>query len=186
LKPFLARFRNVNRHTIRDRNMDRHELERWLEAEGGGEDDAADAAFARLFTAVPRIEPSQAFIEQTVTATWRWRARRRRLVAFGWAAALVLVAVAATTAYIASPRIGTAVVRAFAFVSGHSLAWLVAYAKVAMDWWWTLGRVGSLIAAELVTPARVVAVVGVELVGIVAFFALQRIAGAGRLGDAQV
>jgi hypothetical protein len=32
----------------------------------------------------------------------------------------------------------------------------------------------------------VVAIVGVELVGILAFYALQRIAGAERLGDAQV
>jgi hypothetical protein len=36
------------------------------------------------------------------------------------------------------------------------------------------------------TPARAAAIFGVELFGIVAFFALQRIAGAGRFGDAQV
>jgi hypothetical protein len=53
-----------------------------------------------------------------------------------------------------------------------------------MDWWWTLGHVGAVIASALITPARMVAVVGVELVGILAFFALQRIAGVERLGDA--
>ena len=66
------------------------------------------------------------------------------------------------------------------------MPWLVAYTTVAMDWWWTLARVGGVVASALITPARVVAVVGVELVGMLAFFALQRIAGAGRLGDASV
>jgi len=166
--------------------MDQHELERWLDAEGDGEDDAADAAFAQLFTAVPRVEATPAFIERTVVATWQWRTRRRRLVAFGWAAAVALVVAGAAMAYLASPLAATPLIKGIAFVSGRSLPWMVAYARVAMDWWWTLGHVGGVVAAALVTPARVTAIVGVELVGLLAFFALQRIAGAGRLGDAQV
>ena len=55
-----------------------------------------------------------------------------------------------------------------------------------MSWWLTLGHVGGVIASALITPGRVVAVVGVELFGLLAFYALQRIAGAERLGDAQV
>jgi hypothetical protein len=64
--------------------------------------------------------------------------------------------------------------------------WFVAYATVAMNLWLTLVHVGSVIASALVTPARVAALIGVELFGLLAFFALQRIAGAGRFGDAQV
>ena len=165
---------------------DRKELERWLFSEETGQEDAADAAFAHVFAALPRVQPGEGFVQRTVAEVWRLRARRRRLVAFGWAAAIALVAGGALATYLASPRLAPAVIKAFAFASGHAVPWLVAYTTVAMDWWWTLAHVGSVIASVLMTPARVAAVVGVELFGILAFFALQRIAGAGRLGDAHV
>jgi hypothetical protein len=166
--------------------MDRKQLERWLAEEESGHDDAADASFARLFTAMPRLEATPAFVEQAVTAAWRWRARRRRLIAFGWALASVLVAAGVLGLYLASPRLAPVFIKALAYVSGHAVPWLVAYTTVAMNWWLTLAHVGGVVASALVTPARAAALVGVELFGILAFFALQRIAGAGRLGDAQV
>lgn len=166
--------------------MDRTQLDAWLAAEESEQDDAADAAFAHLFTAVPRVEPQPAFVERTVTTAFRWRTRRRRVMVVGTAAALVLVGAAAMVAYGLGPQLGAALIKGFAVASGRVVPWLVAYARVALDWWWTLGRVGSAIASAVLTPARVVALVGVELVGILAFFALHRIARAGRLGDAQV
>ena len=166
--------------------MDRTELERWLAAEESGQDDAADQAFARVFAAVPKVEPAPAFVQQAVAAAWLWRARRRRLIAFSWAATIFLVVAGAVAAYVAAPAFAPSIIKAFAFASGRSVPWLVAYTTVAMDWWWTLARVGGVVASALITPVRVVAVVGVELVGMLAFYALQRIAGAGRLGDAQV
>jgi hypothetical protein len=166
--------------------MDRDELKRWLQAEERGHDEAADAAFAHLFASVPKVEPAPAFVEQAVTAAWRWRARRRRLVAMAWAAAVLLVMSGVVFAYAASPRLASAGIKTFAFLSGHAVPWLVAYAQVAMDWWWTLGHVGTVIASALITPGRAAAIVGVELFGILALFALLRIAGASRLGDAQV
>ena len=165
---------------------DRKELERWLFSEETGQEDAADAAFAQLFTALPRVEPGADFVQRTVTEMRRMRARRRRILALGWAATIILVVAGAVTAYFASPRLATSVIKALAFASGRSVPWLVAYTTVAMDWWWTLARVGGAVVSALITPARVVAVVGVELVGIVAFFALQRIAGAERVGDVHV
>jgi hypothetical protein len=190
-----------------DRRMpSREQLERWLAIEAAGQDDAADAvaddlsddpaddpaddaadtAFAHLFAAMPQIEPGAEFVERTVTEVWRMRARHRRILALGWAATIVLVVAGAVTAYVASPRIATSFIKALVFASGRGVPWLVAYTAVAMDWWWTLARVGGAVASELVTPARIVAIVGIELVGILAFFALQRIAGAERLGDAHV
>jgi hypothetical protein len=166
--------------------MDRKQLDAWLMAEQHGEEDAAEAAFAHLFAAVPKVEPHSVFVEQTVTAAWRWRARRRRLLAIAWTAVVALVVAAAATAFFASPFLGRSAVKAMAFLSGHTVPWLIAYASVALHGWLTLGHVGAVIAAALITPARVAAVVGVELLGILAFYALQRIAGAERLGDAQV
>jgi len=166
--------------------MDRKQLERWLAEEESGHEDAADAALTQLFAAVPRIETSPAFVDQAVMAAWRWRTRRRRLIAFGWAAASVLVAAGVLAAYVASPRLAPVFIKAVAFVSGHGVPWFVSYATVAMNSWLTLVHVGGVIASALVTPARVAALVGVELFGLLAFFALQRIAGVGRFGDAQV
>jgi hypothetical protein len=165
---------------------DRKELERWLLSEETGQDDAAEAEFAHLFTALPRVEPDADFVQRTVTEVWQMRARHRRILALGWAATMILVVAGAVTAYVASPFLATKVIKAIAFASSRSVPWLVAYTTVAMDWWWTLARVGGAVASALMTPARVVAVLGVELVGILAFFALQRIAGAERLGDAHV
>ena len=66
LKPFAPRCRKVTRDTIRDRNMpDRKELERWLFSEKTGPEEAAEAAFARVFAAVPKIEPGAEFAERT-------------------------------------------------------------------------------------------------------------------------
>ena len=177
----------MNRDAIRDRNMaDQRQLERWLGAEESGRDDAADEALVRVFAAIPKVEATPAFVQQAVTAAWRWRARRRRLVVSAWAAMLVLVLAGVAMAYVASPRLAAAGVKALAFASGHAVPWLVAYATVSMNWWWTLAHVGGVVASAVMTPARAAAVIGVELFGILAFFALQRIAGAGRLGDAQV
>lgn len=176
----------MNSDTIRDRNMDRKELDAWLKAERGGEEDAADAALAHLFAAVPKVQPRSAFVEQAVMTAWRWRAWRRRLLAGAWTAAAALVIAAAVIAFFASPLLGRSLVKAMAFLSGHTVPWLIAYASVALHGWLTLGHVGAVVAAALITPGRVAAVVGVELLGIAAFYALHRIASAERLGDAQV
>jgi hypothetical protein len=176
----------VSSDTIRDRNMNRKELDAWLMAEQGGEDDTAEAAFAHVFAAVPRVEPSSMFVQHAVSAAWRWRARRRRLLAVTWTVAVALVVAAASTAYLAWPIVAGSAVKSIAFISGHIVPWLVAYATVALRGWLTLGHVGAVIAGALMTPERVAALVGVELVGILAFYALQRIAGSARFGDAQV
>lgn len=177
----------MNSDTIRDRNMDRKQLDAWLAAEHGGDEDAADAALAHLFAAaVPKVEPRSVFVEQVVTTAWRWRARRRRLLAVAWTAAAALVVASAVVAYFASPLLGGSAVKAFAYLSGHTVPWLIAYASVALHGWLTLGHVGAVIAAALMTPGRVAAVVGVELLGILAFYALHRVASAERLGDAQI
>jgi hypothetical protein len=166
--------------------MDRKQVDAWLVAEQGDEEDAADTALAHLFAAVPKVQPSSAFVEQTVTTAWRWRARRRRLVAGAWTTAAALIIASAAIAYSASPLLGGSAVKAIAFLTGHIVPWLIAYASVALHGWLTLGHVGAVVASALITPGRVAAVVGVELLGILAFYALHRIASAERLGDAQV
>jgi len=166
--------------------MDRNELDAWLLAEECGDEDAADAAFAHVFSAVPKVEPRSMFVEEVVSAAWAWRARRRRRMALSWTTAAVLVGGTVASASLASAVLTRTVVQVVAFVSGHMVPWLVAYASVALHGWLTFGHVGAVIAGTLMTPGRVAALVGVELVGILAFYALWRVAGAERLGDVQV
>ena len=166
--------------------MDRRHLQRWLAEEEAGHEDAADAAFVQFFSSMPGVEPSPAFVDAAVASAWRWRARRRRLLIGAWTAALLLVATAAAIALAGAQQIATSLVKGTALTSSRLLPWLVAYATVAMDSWWTLARVGGVIASALVTPARAIAIVGFELVGLLAFYALHRVAGARRLGDAQL
>ena len=177
----------MNSEVDRNRSMERKELEAWLSAEDSGDDVAADATFAHLFAGLPRLEPRPSFVNEAVTTALAWRVRRRRRLAFAWAtAAAVLLIAVAVTAYFASPLLARGTVKTIAFVSGSLVPWLVAYASVALHGWLTLGHVGAVIAGALMTPARVAALVGVELVGLLAFYALHRLAGAERLGDAQV
>ena len=176
----------MNSDTIRDRNMDRKQLDAWLKAEQRGEEDVADAALAHLFAAVPKVQPRSGFVEQAFIGAWRWRARRRWMLRAAWTAAAALIVAVAVTVFFASPLLGRSLVKGVAYVSGHIVPWLIAYASVALHGWLTLGHVGAVIAAALITPGRVAAIVGVELLGIAAFYALHRIASAERLGDAQV
>src|SRR4029079_4409009 len=107
--------------------MDRKQLDAWLMAEHGGEEDAADAALAHLFAAVPKVQPRSAFVEQTVITAWRWRARRRRLLAGAWTAAATLVIAGAAIAYSAAPLLGGSPVQAIAVLSRPIVVWLLGH-----------------------------------------------------------
>ena len=164
----------------------RKEIERWLFSEEIGDDEAADRAFAQLFTTLPKVQPSAGFIDRTLAAALRFQAERRRRVALAWAAALAITVAWSLVAYAVAPHVGSWTIRAVAIAAGRSMPWLISYTSVALDWWWTVGRVGGSVAAAMMTPARATALVGVELVGIAAFLALQKLAREERVGDVEV
>ena len=162
---------------------DRQQLERWLKAERLEDDEAADAAFAGVFASMPRIQPSAAFADQTMASVLRWRARRRRLFAFAWAAAVVIVAAGVVGAWLFGPALAPSVVKPVALALSHATPWLIAYATEAMNLWWVIAGLATAIANALATPPTAGAIVGAELIGIFAFFALQRLVGAERAGE---
>lgn len=177
----------MTRDTIRDRNMpDREQLERWLLSEDEGQDDAADQAFAHLFAAVPKVEAGPAFVQRTVAEVWRRRARRRRILALGWAAAVIAAAGGVAVASVAAAPASAWAVKTGVRLLSHAGPWLIAYATEAMNLWSVVARIGGHVAAALATPPRAAAIVGVELVGILAFFALQRLVGFEPRGEAQI
>ena len=165
---------------------DRRQLERWLEAERSGQDDAADEAFLSVFAAMPRIQPSAAFADQTMTAVLRWRARRRRLIAFAWAAAVFVVVAGGAAALLLAPVLAPSVVKPVALGLSRATPWLVAYAAEAMNLWWAIAGLATAIGNALATPPTATAIVGAELIGIFAFFALQRLVAAERAGDMEI
>jgi hypothetical protein len=162
---------------------DREELERWLLSEEAGQDDAADAAFAHLFAAVPKVEPGAEFVQRTFAEVWRLRARRRRVAALAWAAAIVVTAAGSLAAYVAAAPAGAWAVKSGVLAMSHGMPWVFAYATEAVNLWWAVARIGSDIAGAIATPPRAAALMGVELVGISAFFALQRLVGFERRGE---
>lgn len=177
----------MTRDTIRDRNMpDRTELERWLFSEETGQEEAADAAFAHLFAAVPKVEAGAEFTERTLGRIWRARERRRRIAALGWAAAIVITAAGSLAGYVAAEPAGAWAVKSGVLVISRAMPWLLAYATEMMNLWLVLARIGSHVAAAIATPPRAAALVGVELVGIFAFFALQRLVRLELRGEAQI
>jgi hypothetical protein len=169
---------------------DREQLERWLLSEEAGHDDAADAAFAHLFAAVPKVEPGAEFVQRTFAAVWRVRARRRRVAmlvtALAWAAAVVVSAAGSLAVYMAAVPAGAWAVKTGVLVMSHGMPWLFAYATEAVNLSWAIARIGSQIAGAIVTPPRAAALVGVELVGLSAFFALRRLVGFEVRGEMQV
>ena len=177
----------MTRDAIRDRNMqDREQLERWLASEAAGQEDAADAAFAHLFAAVPKVEPRAEFVELTAARVWAERARRRRFAVLGWAAAVVIAAAGSLAGYAAAAPAGAWAIKTGIQLMSHAMPWLFAYATEAMNLWWVAARVGNHLALAIATPPRAAGLVAVELVGIFAFFALQRLVRLELRGEAHV
>ena len=55
----------------------RTSTEQWLLSEQQDMDDAADAAFAQAFAALPNVEPSAGFVQRATEAAWLARERQR-------------------------------------------------------------------------------------------------------------
>ena len=165
--------------------QDREHLERWLTDEST-EDDAADAALAHLFAAVPKVEPRADFVERTIARVWNERARRRRVAVGGWAAAAIVVAAGSVAGYAAAAPASAWAVRTAVQVLSYAMPWLVAYGTEAMSLWRVAALVGNHIAMALATPPRAAALIAVEILGILAFVALRRLIRLELRGEAQV
>jgi hypothetical protein len=177
----------VTRKTIRDRNVpDPRAFDAWLLSEAANDPDAGDEPFAQLFGEVLKVEPAPDFVARTVVLVQARQAERRRRAVFGWAAGLAAMAACAIAAYLMLPSLAPLTMKLVVLLASRGVPWLVAFTGVALDWWWTVGRVGGSVAAALATPARAGVIIGVELIGILAFLAIQKLTRGERLGDAQV
>jgi len=159
----------------------RQDVERWLAAEraaleGGALEGSADSAFARVFAAVPRVEPGAGFAERVARTAWKARVRRRRFVRAGRrAASLAAVFIGAGATYVAVVEGGAWVVRTAAAVTVRGVSLVVRSAAEGLDWWSILVRVGRATGEVLVTPQVSTAVIAVEILGALALYALSRL-----------
>lgn len=154
----------------------RRQRENWLSSEQHGPDDAAEAAFAQAFAALPAVEPSGDFVQRAVETAWMARARRHRAVVFtSLAASILLAAMAGAIVYgIFGIAGGWLLTTAAQVVTGAIMSVLMA-ATTAVEWWSAGARAGSMVAAIAAMPQGAAALVTIELVGVAALYTLQRL-----------
>jgi hypothetical protein len=137
------------------------------------DDEAVDAAFRRLFSTLPPVEPSAGFVQSTVHAAWDARAARRRWVGWAGAAAAVIVIVGASlVAMIGAPAW---VVLMAAQAGAGSVMTLVWSATVVAEFWGLMVGAGTAAARVAVMPQSLAALVATELLGAAALYSLQRL-----------
>jgi hypothetical protein len=154
----------------------RRHLETWLAAEQEDHDDAAEAAFADVFTALPPLEPSPAFVARTVEAAWAARVRRRWVTGLVVAAAAVLLVGASGVALFVA--IGGGATRlltiATALASGSFLSLLTAGATLT-GWSAAAVDAGAVVATAIANPYSVAALTAIELVAAAVLVMLHRL-----------
>jgi len=154
----------------------RTHTEGWLAAEHRGEDEAADAAFGRVFQALPAVEPSPAFVSRTAEAAWAVRGRRRWLAGAAAAAAAVLVvATAAIVLYAAfGGRLAWLLTTTVTLASTAGVS-LIGAGVAAAGWWSAAAAAGRAVATAVASPYSVAALMAIELVAVAALVLLHRL-----------
>lgn len=150
----------------------RTDVERWLSSEHHGQGDA-DEAFARIFAALPAIEPSASFVAQAVEVAWRARARRRRIIVIAAAAAAVLLAaVGGAAVYVLFGAVGGQLLTAAAAVVSGSVVSALTTLVAGVEWWLATAQAGNAVARLIARPQGLAALVATELVGAAALYML--------------
>lgn len=154
----------------------RTHTEHWLSSEQGEQDDAAEAAFAGIFAALPSVDPSADFVQRATRAAWLARARRRRVIAIASVAAtLLLVVLSGAIAYGTFGVAGGWLLTTALGVVTSSAVSLIVAATTAFQWWFATALAGNTVAGIIATPQSAVALLSVELIGIAALYTLRRL-----------
>jgi hypothetical protein len=144
-----------------------------MEMQPWKDDDQVDAAFTRLFSTLPQVEPSAAFIQRTVDAAWEARAPWRRWAR--WAAAAAALAVVAVASMIVMLGAPGWVVLTAAQVGTGSVMTFVWSATVVAEFWGLMVSAGGAVARVAVMPQALAALVATELLGAAALYSLHRL-----------
>lgn len=152
---------------------------RWTAAERIGAEEEADRAFRELVRLVPRPPADPGFCArvQAAVAAEAARARVRRW----WIYRLLPVASATAVVglgYLGVTALAPLVVRGAVWaiqLATDLVVWMLLAAAGGWDAWTILGRLGRALTSALVSPRVAFVLLGVELVGAAALYALARL-----------
>jgi hypothetical protein len=153
--------------------------DRWLAADDGGREVEAETEFASVLRARPRLAPS-AQLEARIWRATRWvRFRSRGLILLRRAGvSAAALGAAALTLYVAATLLIPLAVRGLirlvaSLVSGF--VWITLAFTEGLDTWSLLTQVGRAIGNAIATPEATAALIIIELIGVLAFHALNRV-----------
>ena len=155
-------------------------LGRWLAAEHRSDDATAEDEAAKVVGRLPSLRPRPDFAARVVSTALdegvaRGPAGRRRWGAGRW---LVWGIAGLSTAVVTLTLLGPFLVRQVARLLNFSVqgfVWIVGGLEGGLDTWSLVTEVGRAIGASLSLPQVSGAIVGVELVGVAALYALHRV-----------
>ena len=153
----------------------------WLRREAQGDELAADIAFQRLGSAVPRVEALPAFSQRAAAAAWRSRQRQRLREVVARAAMLVLCISGAAGTWMALIDAGPWLLASGAAMASGLLVGLVAGAVAGLEWWATGARLGAVVGEVLSYREIAGTLLAIELLGAVALYAIHQLARRARV-----
>jgi hypothetical protein len=149
----------------------------WLQAEQNGQEELAEAVFARLVAGMPAIEPSAAFVDATAQAAWQ-ASTRRRAATRGAAIAAGLAAAAGGLGAIYELRAPAASLVARGTVAmAEGLVWLTTSVGEGARWWWVAERIGTAASDAFAAPAAAAGLAAAGMIALAAIYALQQLIG---------
>ncbi len=167
---------------------DEERVREWLDADRRDADEEADAAFAQLFAAVPRLDAPPTFARRVARRARRAAvaARRRtwtrgRVGASAGLGALALAALFVAITSLASflvtrlPQLVTMAAQAF--------IWLMVAIDNGLGLWGVVVRVARALGSAVATPQMTVGLIVIEVVGGAALFALYRLLASEQESD---
>lgn len=164
-----------------DRDVERA-LRRWIAADQADLDAEADGAFRAVFQVMPRQAPRPGFVNRVAAAVgtlarpvggrstpWSWSRR---------AAVAALAVIGTASMYFATVALAPIIARrlvALVSASVRGFVWVVMQLQSGLDLWAILAEAGRAIGAAIATPQVAIGLVAIELVSVVALYALHRL-----------
>lgn len=157
------------------------ELNAWLRAETTGDDAGAEAAFAALVAALPRLGPAPGFAERVVWAAVPRAAGERPAwlvwLARGSLAASLALAALATGLLPAVARLwpGLPSLGEIAKAVAGGLSWIGRWFETGLEVWAFLGGIGEAMSVALGAPEAQAALGGSAVLAAIAFYTLHHL-----------
>jgi hypothetical protein len=153
--------------------------DRWLAADQAGRELEAEAEFSAVVRGRARLAPS-ATLEARIWQATRWVRLRRRAIVLGRRMAVGVGTLAALTAglyfgvTLLLPFAGQTLVRLVSWMV-RGFVWVTLAFTEGLDTWSLLAQLGRALADAIATPEATIALIAIQLIGVLAFHVLNRV-----------